>query len=426
MRLDLFRQNVLALMTVDARFLVVANAILHPRYFEQPVEQHLARFILEHYREYNKPPSKVVLLNRAEKYFKGSKNSDVTMEDFTEFLSDTIAQRKDAAEEAEYIAGEVVAFCREQAVKEATLKTVDDIQKGDLSTIVPRMQKALAIGSELQGRGVFLFGDAQNQEINEKVRDCVPTGLPFIDKPTRGGLARGEYGMLMAPPNVGKTTGLVNIGVGTCKQRFKVAHISMEMSEPLMLAMYKRCFLDRSWEQLTNLDDDQQVRVAKWLFKHKANLKADVNIKHFSAHRLSVAGLRAHIMLLRSIGFDPDAVVLDYMDLMEMPTHIRDEVNQLTWVGEELRALAEEENLAMWSATQTNRSGAQKQTSKMEDVAGDFKKMATADVVWSLNQNEEEQQEDLMRWFVVKNRVGKKHNTYSTITNFEHSRIEPA
>ena len=427
MKLDLFRQNVLALMMVDQRFLVVANAILHPRYFETPVEQNMARMILEHYREYKSTPNKMAVLDRAQKYFKATKNSDSTLDEFQEFFTETLLQRKSAAEQSEYIAAEVVTFCREQAVKEATLKTVDDIQSGDLTHIVPRMEKALATGSELQGSGVFLFGDAQEEDIAEEIRECVTTGYDFIDKPTRGGLARKELGLIMAPPHTGKTTALVNIGAGMAKNRFKVAHISLEMHEKPMRAMYQQCFINKSRDQILRLTTEQQQLVGKWLFKQRSNLKADINIKHFPAHRLSVDGLRAHIMLLRSMfGFKPDAILLDYMDLMMMPTHIRDEVSQLTWIGEEFRTMAEEENVAFWTATQTNRGGAGKATAKMEDVAGDFKKMATADVVISLNQTEQEQQEDVMRWFYIKNRAGKKHGVYTTITNFERSRIEPA
>ena len=156
-------------------------------------------------------------------------------------------------------------------------------------------------------------------------------------------------------------------------------------------------------------------------------MKADVNIKHFSAHRLSVEGLKAHLMMLESMyGFNADGVLLDYMDLLMMPTHIRDEVKQLTWVGEELRALAEERHLALWTATQTNRLGGTKQTAMMEDISGDYMKNATADVVISLNQTEKEQMEDVMRWFYMKNRAGKKHQTFTVVTDFDRSRFEAA
>lgn len=427
MRLDLFRQSVLALMLVDTRFLTVASVILHPRYFEDPVEQHLARIILEHFREYKELPKRVAILNRAHRYFKKSKNSEVTEDEFTEFVTDIFELCESASEQANYLSDEVGRFCREQSLKEAIIASVDEIQKGDLSNVLHRVESALAVGSELQGKGIFLFGDAKDTDVTEEIRECIPTGYDFIDKPTRGGLARREFGLIMAPPNVGKTTALVNIGSGIARNRFKVAHVTLEMHEKPMKAMYQQCFLNKSRDQLLSLNSEQQILVGKWLFKQKANLKADINIKHFSAHRLSVEGLHSHLLMLRSMhGFYPDAILLDYMDLMMMPTHIKDEVGQLTWVGEELRSMAEEENIAMWSATQTNRGGVNKQTVNMSDVAGDFKKMATADVVISLNQNEKEQQEDIMRWFYVKNRAGKKHQTFTTVTNFERSRIEPA
>lgn len=427
MRLEEFRLHVLALMLVDSRFLVVANVILQPRYFENPLEQTLCRVVLEHFREYKKAPKRVSVLNRANQYFKVAKSLDITETEFRDFLDEVIDCREAAADQATYIADEVVKFCRQQAVKEATLKNAEDISKGDLTQVVARMEKAMATGAELQGKGVFLFNDAKDCDLEEEIRVTIPTGLPFIDKPLHGGLARQEMGLIIAPPNTGKTTALVNIGSGIAKQRFKVAHLTCEMGEKPVLAMYRQCYTNKTRNQLVGMDTERQQVVAEWLFKQRCHLKSDINIKHWSAHRLSTEGIKAHLLMLESLyGFKPDALLLDYMDLLMMPTHIRDEVKQLTWTGEELRAIAEEHNLALWTATQTNRGGSQKETARMDDVAGDFMKNATADVVITLNQTLKEQEEDVLRWFYAKSRAGKKHMTYTTITNFDKSRIEVA
>jgi replicative DNA helicase len=114
------------------------------------------------------------------------------------------------------------------------------------------------------------------------------------------------------------------------------------------------------------------------------------------------------------------------MDIMALPTHIQEEHKQLAWLGVELRALAYEMNVAMWTATQTNRGAVSKQTAMGDDIAGDFTKVATCDALISLNQTLKEAEDDAARIFWVKNRVGRKHLTFNVVTDFDRSLIQSA
>ena len=432
MRLEVFRHHALALMLVDTRFLLAVSLMAHPRYFETPEEQHIVRTILEHYREHGVPPKRMALLDRLHSYFSMTKSKNTTLEDVVDLVESIWEIRKDAAEQSTYIHERMVEFCREQALTEALIQSVEDIQQKKIgSEIRTRIEKALTVGASLKGSGVMWLKDAADPKNGvssmDEIRETVPTGLPFIDKPTHGGLARGELGFVMAPPHTGKTTVLSNIGVGALKHRANVCHISLEMKEPLIRAMYDRCFAGKPDSYLSKLSSEEHAAMAQWLVRVQQKLQADVNIKFFNMHRLSVEGLRAYLMMLESVhGFKPDLVILDYLDLMQMPTHIKDEVKQLTWVGEELRTMADEMNFACWTATQTNRGGASKDTVKSDDVAGDFQKIAYADMILSLNQTQKEAEEGIMRIFWLKTRAGKKYQTFTTFTDFDRARIEPA
>lgn len=425
MRLDAFRHSVLSLAMVSDQFAATAASILQPRYFEVPAEQNLCRFIIEHYREFHSAPRKLAVRDRGYRYFNASKHLQNQLEDFDVLLDVVTDMDEDAANQADYIQSRLVEFCREQALKDALLKSVDYIQKGKLDEVLPDIQKALSVGAELEGKGTYLLANADERESMQEARRTVPTGYQFMDEPMKGGPAKGELVIIMAPPNVGKTSTLINLGVGAMKNRGKVAHFTLEMQQPVVRAKYDQCFLKKTDEQL-QLDTDGARKLADWMKRTRLNLGADVYIKEFPAHRLTIEMLKAHLLLLKSRdSFVPDMIIVDYLDLMALPAHIKEEHHKLAWMGVELRALARYMDAATLTASQTNRGGQTKETSGGEDVAGDFTKLATADAMVSVNQTQKEQEEDEARIYWIKNRVGRKGRTYKILTDFDRTLIQP-
>jgi replicative DNA helicase len=311
MRLEEFRHSVLSLMMVSDQFAATASSIIQPRFFDVPAEQHLCRFILELYREYHKPPKKLAIRDRAYEYLNKSKHLQRQLEEFDLLLDAVCDLDEAAASQASYIQTRIVEFCKEQALKEAILKSVDYIQAGKLTEILPSIQKAMSVGADLDGRGIYMLEDADSRETVEEVRNVISTGIEWMDAPMKGGLARRELCIVMAPPNVGKTTVLINLGSGLLKNRHKVAHFTCEMGQGIVRGKYDQAFLKKTDDQL-KLDTDGRKALAEWMKKLRKNLKADVYIKDFPPHRLTIEGLKAHLLLMKHRdGFEPDAVIID-------------------------------------------------------------------------------------------------------------------
>lgn len=364
--------------------------------------------------------------SKAHDYFNASKNMKEVSDDFNLLLDIVCDLEESAAEQCDFILDKVVSFCQEESLKDALLKSVDDIQKGKFDDVLPRIQKAMSVGAELDGRGIYVLKEANTRKTVKQARLCVPSGQIWLDEPTKGGIAKRELLIIMAPPNVGKTTALINTGAGMVKKGKKVAHFTLEMSQDLTRAKYDQCICGFSDAQFEALDETGRNKIAKFMMHMARNLGSDIYIKEFPAHKLTIEGLRAHLMLLKSRdGFEPDAIIVDYMDLMAMPTHIKDEVKQLAWLGVELRALMGAMNAAGATATQTNRGGYSKETSMGDDIAGDFTKLATADLLTSLNQTAKEAEADEARMVWVKNRVGRKFGSYNLSVDFERSLMQP-
>jgi replicative DNA helicase len=123
--------------------------------------------------------------------------------------------------------------------------------------------------------------------------------------------------------------------------------------------------------------------------------------------------------LKRAHNWVPDVLVLDYLELMVSRSTFdnREEYDRQKKVAVQLRELAVNENLIVFTATQTNRDGlGGKEGSDggevigMNKVAESYGKMMSADYVVSLNQGEEEKPLGRYRLYISKNRNGPAQN----------------
>jgi hypothetical protein len=87
-------------------------------------------------------------------------------------------------------------------------------------------------------------------------------------------------------------------------------------------------------------------------------------------------------------------------------------------VAEELRGLAMEKNILVWSASQVNRSGRGARIVTDEHLADSYGKIRVVDLAVSLNQDEEEFDEGTMRIYVVKARNGKSRHLIPITINY--------
>ncbi len=136
--------------------------------------------------------------------------------------------------------------------------------------------------------------------------------------------------------------------------------------------------------------------------------------------------------LKRTSNFHPDVIVIDYLDLMmsRNPHYNKDDYTRQKHVSNEIRGLAKNENALVFTATQTNRSGAESNTyekngkhSGMVDLtkaAESFGKSFSIDYVVSINQTESDRQmkPPRIRLYIAKNRNGPKHETISCTIDY--------
>ena len=120
--------------------------------------------------------------------------------------------------------------------------------------------------------------------------------------------------------------------------------------------------------------------------------------------------------------FEPDLIIVDYMELMRPIRETLQEYQAQQKIAEEMRGLAMEYKCLIWTATQTNRQGRSVKLITDSELGDSYGKIRTCDFAVSLNQTEEELDNERMRVYVIKSRNGPTrfvvpaHVDYSTLT----------
>lgn len=230
--------------------------------------------------------------------------------------------------------------------------------------------------------------------------------------------------MLMAPAKRGKSWWLINVGKHAVIHRRKVLHVTLEMSEEQVARRYLQSLFSMTQSKTetvriptftksvdggpTMIDFDSfsadgintstEDQVTAKLRRFGGRLQ--ILIKEFPTSSLSISELRGYLdFLRRTRDFVPDLLVVDYVDLMKVTgKDLRVAVGN---VVKELRGLGVERELAVVTVTQTNRGSARSKVVHSDMVAEDWSKVATADVVLTLNQTSEERAAGLARILVA-------------------------
>ncbi|MCK5605894.1 hypothetical protein KAR91_28615, partial [Candidatus Pacearchaeota archaeon] len=126
-------------------------------------------------------------------------------------------------------------------------------------------------------------------------------------------------------------------------------------------------------------------------------------VKEFPTSRLTMPMLESYLETLDvQDNFQPDLLILDYIDLMKLnPDRIRIDTQQLY---KELRGLGMERNMAIASVSQTNKSGEDVDLITAQYLAEDYQKSANADTIITYNQTTEEKRIGLARLLSLKSR----------------------
>ena len=283
--------------------------------------------------------------------------------------------------------------------KDYLVSAAQDLETGvvdlyGLSSKFLSLAKAVEAEREVESS---LVDDAMAVLRSEKSVRTYRTGLTDLDDQLGGGLWAGEEGIIIAPSFRGKTWALVSIGAVNLRAGVPVQHHTHEISRRRVAIRYYQSILGkpRLWV-MSNPEDVskelQSLNLPRW------------SVRDHSSGGVSTAKIRKEVGEFVESCDTPPLIIVDYLDLIAPADRRLEGRFALTAVAQELREIAAEFNVGIWTATQANRPAWEKRDVRMSDVSEAIGKVEKADVIVTLNQTAEEKLCSTMRWYVDKAR----------------------
>ena len=395
-----FQSKIIASLISNIKFTQTITDILEPKMFDSDSNKWLVKTIREYFFEYKKQPTLEVI-----KYKIDEIDNDVLKSGVVEKLRDV--WKNIESTDLEFVEKETLDFCRNQALKNAILESVDLLENKNYDGIKSIIDDAMKAGTTRDLGHDYV--PSLEARLEESSRITVKTPWDVINDITDGGLGAGELGVVVAPAGIGKSWTLQALGSEVVRKGKTVVHYSLELNENYVGLRYDSIFSGVTTSNIKYHKEEVQKQISK--------LPGKLLIKYFPTKAASVQTLGSHIKQIEISGVNVDMVIVDYADIL-MPTgFFKEKRHAIGNIYEDLRGLAGELEIPIWTASQANRSALEEDVIGADKVAEDYSKVMTADFVMSMSRKVEDKIANTGRFHVIKNRFGIDGVTYPSTIN---------
>ena len=411
-----FQSKVAALTLRDDEFLRRTAHILRPEFFENVGEATLVSLALAHFQKYSCAPDPTSLvLSIKEAATKKLIRRDilpVIVEARKELIACDISNRP-------FVEDKVVDFARRQGLANAIMASVDYLNAGKFAQIEEVIGAAMVIGINEDGTGYDYFERARDRAVIriEKATGIRPpqgitTGDPKLDALLyHRGWGRKELSVIMGAAKSGKSTALINFARAATLAGYNVLYATLEVSSAITADRFDACI---SGTLMKELEDNKKIISVRDAIETIGAKSGKLILHEYPPNSLTPNQLDSLIQRYKSPGRNPDGtvrdpikfdlIISDYLDIMIPNNRTNDPIENSKNVWLDCRAIAFNENVAMLTATQTNRSGFSATVVKADQVSEDINKIRIADIVISINKTEEEAARGEARLFFAASR----------------------
>jgi len=393
-----FSEKIFQGMLTDTQWAAQMVEVMRPNFFDVEYLRYLCERYFAYYEKYKSFPTLGLLVTLVRDEL--AETSDHILRDqVVDYLIRMKANPNPG--DVGYVKDKSLQFCKQQAFKQALEKAIDLIQGDNFDKVMELMKGAMAVGMP-HSTGHDFFKDFEAR-FQKQSRNVVSTGFKQLDDKLifNGGVGRGELACCIAATGVGKSHWLVAMGAAALRQGKNVVHYTFELTETAVGIRYDSNLVG---VPSNDVQDHKETVMKVYASKDFGRLI----IKEYPTGSASVMTLRNHIEKLSLKGFKPDLVIVDYADIMRAAGKSYEDLrHELKMVYEELRNLAMELQLPIWTASQSNRSGAVADIVGTENMSESYGKAHVADILISISRKADEKASGAGRLFVAKNRAGR-------------------
>jgi len=417
--------TILSSIVKDEQFARKVVPFLKEEYFQNIAERIVLRKINEYMNNYNKAPTGDTLLielGNDQSLIETDYNTSVQLvRSFTDLSED---------HDREWLVDKTEEFCQEKAVYNAIMESIhiiDGKSKNKAKDAIPAiLQDALGVAFDNHIGHDFLDDYEARFDFYHTVEEKIPFDIEYLNKITKGGVSRKSLNIILAGTGVGKSLAMCHFAANNLMDGKNVLYITMEMSEERIAERIDANLLNVTMDELEELP---KMMYDKRIAKIRERTSGKLIVKEFptgSAH----AGHFRHLVNELKIkkGFIPDIIYIDYLNICASARMkgLGGSVNTYSYVkaiAEELRGLAVEKDVPIFSATQTTRSGYTNSDVGLEDTSESFGLPATADLMFAIISTEELEALNQIMVKQLKNRYNDPTNNKRFVVGIDRARM---
>lgn len=371
-------------MSINNESMILSGLLNNEQYFRKVLP-----YIKEEY--FTTESSKIlfkIINNYASKY-KEKPNTPIIKKTICDGLSNKGAEflteinnklvdidKLDLPDSTDYMVDETEKFCQNQAMYLAISKAIEiyDSQNSenkkplDIGAIPDIVKNALAVSFNTSIGHDYDNGAEDRWDYYTLPEAKIPFEIDKLNDITNNGVLRKTLNLFVAGVNVGKTMLLVYLAAMYKRMGYNVLYITNEVNE---FEISKR--VDAS---LLNIETDMLTLGGKEKYlsrfdKLKETARGRLIVKEFPTGTCSANRIRAllHELEIKK-KFKPDIIINDYITINRADgvTFNGNTGQYFEFVAEQMRALAVEFDLVMWSAAQFNSEGIKGSDPELTDI----------------------------------------------------------
>ena len=397
-------QTILRNILTDEKYMRKVLPFIKPDYF-QGVYRTLFKEAGKYVAKYNKLPTSETLIIELQE------SSSMSNEQF-QMSMDIVPQLFTHEKiDHDWLIDSTEKWCQDRAIHNAIMESItiidgkhDSLTKGALPDL---LSKALGVAFDTNVGHDYVENAEQRYEFYHTEEDRIPFDLEYFNKITKGGVPNKTLNICLAGTGVGKSLFMCHVAASALVEGSNVLYITMEMAEERIAERIDANLLNVPIDQLDNMSKDMFTNKVKDLARKTTGKLIVKEYPTGSAHSGHFRGLLNELKLKKQ--FEPDIIFIDYLNICASSRMkaMGGSINSYTYIkaiAEELRGLAVEFNLPIFSATQTTRSGYSNSDVGLEDTSESFGLPATADLMFALISTEELEQQGQIMVKQLKNR----------------------
>ena len=391
-----FQIQLLNQIILDKEFSHSIIDVIETGYFENKYFKIIIQMIREYYKKYDHTPSFDTLEQVAK--------SELQQEIASKIVLDMIGKIKDAPiDGGGFVQEKALKFCKQEEVIKVMGKAQKIIDGGEFEsydTIEQMFREALQVG-EKNTNMASVFSNI-DQVLDDDYRHPIPMGIPGIDRLLKGGLAKGEIGVILAPTGVGKSTLLTKIANHAFNLGNNVLQIFFEDNPKIIQRKHYTLWTKIHPDELSEKRDEVIQRVKEI----EDSMPNKLIMQKLPSDTVTMLQIKNQIRKIIADGTKIDMVLLDYIDCVVPDKNLGDEWKSEGSVMRGFESMCHELDLVGWTATQGNRSSISSEVVTTDQMGGSIKKAQVGHVIISVAKTLQQKELKLATIAITKSRIG--------------------